>query len=50
MMDIPNRSGPMTTEAFVADRQHFWTGFTRLATYCAGAVALILVLMAIFLV
>jgi hypothetical protein len=41
--------GPETPEAFVADRQRFWNGFTHAATGSVIAAALILICMAIFL-
>lgn len=47
---IPSSTGPTTAEGFIADRQHFWTGFTRFALYAAIGVIVLLVLMAIFLV
>jgi hypothetical protein len=47
---LPVTHGPMTAEAFVADRQQFWTGFTRFMIYGAAVVIAILILMAIFLV
>jgi hypothetical protein len=41
---------PLTPDAFIADRQRFWMSFTRLVVTCAGAVAVLLILMALFLV
>ena len=40
---------PVTEEAFVADRQHFWHSFTTFAAGSVVVVALILVGMALFL-
>ena len=42
--------GPAAIDAFVADRQAFWGSFTSFITMGAGAVAVLLILMAIFLV
>ena len=41
---------PLTPDAFIADRQQFWMSFTRMVVYCAGAVVVLLILMALFLV
>jgi hypothetical protein len=41
---------PVTEEAFVADRQKFWRLFTGFVAGNAAAIALLLILMAIFLV
>jgi hypothetical protein len=35
---------------FLADRQRFWTGFTRFTVIAASGIAILLILMAIFLV
>ena len=43
-------SGPNIAEAFVADRQAFWGSFTHFITMGACAIAVLLILMAIFLV
>ena len=43
-------AGPTTVEAFVADRQRAWSGFTSAATYGVGVVVLILLGMWLFLV
>ncbi len=43
------QSGPAIEEAFVADRLAFWGQFTHFVTGGAIAVAVLLVLMAIFL-
>jgi hypothetical protein len=40
---------PVDPDSFVADRRHFWVGFTHFAFWVAAAVALLLILMAIFL-
>lgn len=42
--------GPTTVEAFVADRQRAWSGFTSAATYAVIIVAVVLIGMAVFLV
>ena len=48
---IPTKPhGPMTTEAFVADRQQFFTSFTRFMLYAVVAVVVLLVLLDVFLV
>jgi hypothetical protein len=43
-------SSPVTVDAFMADRQAFWSSFTGAVTIAAGAVALLVIGMAIFLV
>jgi hypothetical protein len=40
---------PVTTEAFLSDRQHFWGSFTHFLAGSVAAVVIVLVLMAIFL-
>ncbi len=45
----PVAPGPTTTEAFVTDRQVFWASFTRFAFRAIVAVAVLVILMAIFL-
>ena len=40
---------PLTPDAFIADRQHFWMGFTRFVVTCTGAVIALLILLALFL-
>ena len=40
---------PAITDAFVADRMAFWGRFTKFVTYGAIAIAVLLVLMALFL-
>ena len=42
--------GPTTVEAFVADRQRAWSGFTSAATYAVIAVVVVLIGMAVFLI
>ena len=42
--------GPETEEAFLADRQRFWFGFTRFTIGVVCAVVLLLILMTVFLV
>ncbi len=46
----PVAAGPTTVEAFVTDRQVFWASFTRFAARAVVVVAVIVVLMALFLV
>lgn len=46
----PAPGGPTTTEAFTADREMFWSTFTRTVVYAVIALAVLLVLMAVFLV
>jgi hypothetical protein len=41
--------GPVTVDAFIADRQRFWSSFTHFATVTAAILAVLLILMAIFL-
>ncbi len=43
-------AGPTTPEAFIADRQHFWGLFTRSIVTVIVLVAIVLGLMAVFLV
>ena len=43
-------SRPSIEEAFVADRQSFWTGFTKATTYAVIALVLLLIVMRITLV
>ena len=45
----PHRGGPNSPEAFIADRQIFWSRFTRAIVYAVGAVATLLILLAFFL-
>jgi len=45
----PHVSGPNTAEAFIADRQVFWTRFTHFIVFAVAGVAALLILMAIFL-
>ncbi len=40
---------PVTEEAFFADRQSFWNGFTTFTAGSVIAVVMVLVLMALFL-
>ena len=42
--------GPETEDAFLADRQRFWFGFTRFVTWNVVAIVVLLLLMLIFLV
>ena len=47
---IPSRNaGGETPEAFLADRQSFWNGFTKFTLWSVIFVVVVLVLMAIFL-
>jgi hypothetical protein len=51
MADMPPpTSPPVTEDAFLADRQAFFSWFTGATTYAATGVAVILILLAIFLV
>jgi len=43
-------TGPQMEEAFLADRQRFWLGFTSFTFWAAACIAILLILMAIFLV
>ena len=45
----PQRGGPNTPEAFIADRQIFWSRFTRAIVYAVGAIVVLLILLAYFL-
>ena len=42
-------SGPETEQAFFADRERFWHAWTRFAVVAATGVAILLILMAVFL-
>jgi hypothetical protein len=42
-------TAPLTPDAFLADRQKFWVSFTHFVVICSGAVIVLLVLMALFL-
>lgn len=44
------QESPEITQAFVADRERFWGSFTSFVTGGAIVVAVLLVLMAVFLV
>jgi hypothetical protein len=48
MAQAPSLS-PITEEAFLADRQSFWNSFTSFTIGSVIAVAVILILMALFL-
>lgn len=49
-MANPSASAHSLTEGeFLADRQRFWTSFTHFTVVVASGVALLLILMAIFL-
>ncbi len=45
-----NRYADPITQSFFVDRQAFWMRFTSFATYAAGAVVVLLILMWLFLV
>lgn len=42
-------TGAETPDAFLADRERFWTSFTRFTTGTVVVVVVVLVLMALFL-
>ncbi|HEX3399113.1 MAG TPA: hypothetical protein VHT74_02175 [Acetobacteraceae bacterium] len=46
---VPATSQDETPEAFLADRQVFWNGFTRFTLWVAIFIILLLVGMAVFL-
>jgi len=48
-MDQASSAPPITEETFVSDRQSFWNSFTSFTTGSVIAVAMILILMAGFL-
>lgn len=51
LIDTPTgMTAGLTDEALLEERQRFWSGFTRFATFAAAGVALLLILLAIFLV
>jgi hypothetical protein len=51
MAQLPlSATGPKTEEAFVADRQRFWLGFTSFTFWVAAFIVILLILMTIFLV
>jgi len=43
-------AGPLTEEAFLADRQRFWVSFTHFTFTGVVCVVVLLILMALFLV
>jgi len=50
MAQMPQTApAPLTEDAFVQDRQSFWSGFTTFVTIGVVVVALIVIGMAIFL-
>lgn len=52
MSDMPHQetsSGPDITQAFIADRQKFWSRFTSFTTGAVVAVVLLLVAMWFFI-
>jgi hypothetical protein len=51
MAQTPSSStAPLTEDALIADRQKFWTSFTSFTTGAVIVVAVVLILMALFLV
>jgi hypothetical protein len=48
-MALQPSAPPVTTEAFIADRQQFWKGFMSFVIGNVVAVAVILILMALLL-
>ncbi len=46
----PSSAAPVTEEAFLADRQKFWSAFCGFTTWSTGLMIVLLALMAIFLV
>ncbi len=46
----PTAQAPLTEDAFLADRQKFWSFFTGLVFWAAALIVVLLILMAIFLV
>jgi hypothetical protein len=52
MADMLNTAstGPLTEEAFLADRQRFWASVTKFVTYVAGGLVLLLIALWYFLV
>ena len=49
---VPAESGsrPSIEEAFLADRQSFWTGFTKATTYAVVVIVLLLIIMRVTMV
>lgn len=43
-------TGPETEEAFLADRQRFWLGFTSFTFWAVLFILILLILMTVFLV
>lgn len=48
-LDAGQSTLPLTPDAFIADRQRFWTRFTQFVVSCAVVVVVVLLLMALFL-
>jgi len=46
----PTTQAPVTFDELMADRQAFWGSFTSATTLAAGALVVLIILMAIFLV
>jgi hypothetical protein len=46
----PSPVAPMTEESFVADRKRFWGSATKFATYVAGAIVVLLLILWYWLV
>lgn len=51
-LDAPPDISPaaLSPDAFIADRMQMWASFCRFVTFNAAVVALVLILMALFLV
>jgi hypothetical protein len=47
---MANNPAPVTEDAFLADRMRFWSGFTGATTWACVAIAVLLGLLAYFLV
>ena len=47
---LPRTPAPLTEDAFLADRQRFWGGFTSFTLIGVIFMVVLLILMAIFLV
>ena len=47
--EVHPTQGASIDEAFVADRQKFWSSFTSFTTYAVVAVVVLLIAMAVFL-
>jgi hypothetical protein len=49
MAQSPSSPAPLTEAAFLVDRQKFWSGFTGFALGAVTFVAVVLILLAVFL-